>query len=110
VGDGARHPPRLRLDGRRILAQRVSTSALLSAVAAAVTIALVPSTPAAAAEIGPLQIINYNSGLCLDVKERSTSNGALFASGPAAASQTSCGGFTSSRQETATSSIYSRSA
>jgi hypothetical protein len=75
-----------------------------------VTIALVPSTPAAAAEIGPLQIINYNSGLCLDVKERSTSNGALFASGPAAASQTSCGGFTSSRQETATSSIYSRSA
>lgn len=49
---------------------------LLAAFTTAV--ALVPPTPAAAAEIGPLQIINYNSGLCMDIKDRSTSSGATI--------------------------------
>lgn len=47
-------------------------------VSLAVAVVLIPGAPASAAEVGPLQIINYNSGLCVEVKNASTANNATL--------------------------------
>ena len=40
--------------------------------------AVVTTASASAAEVGPFQIVNYNSGLCIDIANKSTSDGATI--------------------------------
>jgi hypothetical protein len=49
----------------------LSCAVMLLATAAVV----VTAGPAAAAHAGPFQVINYNSGLCIDTEDAGTSNG-----------------------------------
>lgn len=64
---------------RETLKKLTRLAVVLSAVAALFVVdVVVTTTSAAAAEAGPYQIINYNSGLCLDVADNSTSDGAVL--------------------------------
>lgn len=54
-------------------------SVLLAAAATLFAVDVVITTASAAAgEVGPYEIINYNSGLCIDIANKSTSEGAAI--------------------------------